>query len=109
MQGNFDQIEEMIKFAMSLIHSKINHWCGKFPLDEDQCRNVIRAGFQAGVLGRSSQFYAAQWMFQCYSLKPDPALMRILKALDAVCDAYVSMGKVTLPKGVAQEPCEDRP
>ena len=85
MQGNSISIEDMVEAATLLLGPVIIAWGGKYPLEPEQLAATLRAGIRAGLLGQSAQFYAAHWMAQCYLIKPDQALMAILRKLDAYC------------------------
>lgn len=85
MQADSNKIRVLVEVGMKFIGEDLKAWCGKFPLDDDQCRNVLKAGFQAGLDGLSVAFYAAQWVAQVYSMKPDDDLMQLLGRLRPIC------------------------
>lgn len=87
MQDNSNKVKVLVEVGMKFIGEDLKAWCGKFPLDDDQCRNVLKVGFQAGLNGLSSAFYAAQWMAQVYAMKPNDDLMQLLGRLRPI---YVS-------------------
>lgn len=84
------RIETVLEAAVPFLCPAIVDWGGKYPLESDQCKATLRAGIRAGLAGQSAQFYAAQWMTQCYLVKPDLTLMVILKKLDLYCAAYLA-------------------
>lgn len=98
MSGNYDRVSLLVEAGMKVLAQDLAVWCRDFPLDVSQCRNVLKAGVQAALLGRSAQFYAAQWMAQVYSLKPDLALMRLLTKLDALCVSAAGFDDDTLAR-----------
>jgi hypothetical protein len=90
MQDISIHMNNVLEAAIPLLCPAIVDWSGEYPLEADHCKAALRAGIKAGLAGQSAQFYAAQWMAQCYLIKPDLALMVILKKLDLYCAAYAA-------------------